>query len=76
MRQEEMTTSQTRDWRSQVKRIASILAIVLLVIFIALNFEKVDVDFLVATQNIQLAFALIFAALLGFVAGYFSPRWR
>jgi uncharacterized integral membrane protein len=71
-----MTASSNYDWRSRAKLIASLLALALLVIFVALNFEKVDVDFLVATQNIQLAFALIFAALLGFVAGYFTPRWR
>ena len=71
-----MTTSQPRDWRSQVKLVVSVLALALLVIFIVLNFEKVDVDLLVGTQNIQLAFALIVAALLGFVAGYFSPGRR
>ena len=71
-----MTTSQQRDWRSQVKLVASVLALALLVIFIALNFEKVDVDLLVGTQNIQLAFALILAALLGFIVGYFAPRMR
>ena len=71
-----MTASQQRDWRSQAKLVASVLALAILVIFIALNFEKVDVDLVVGTQNIQLAFALIFAAVLGFVAGYFAPRMR
>jgi uncharacterized integral membrane protein len=69
-----MATSQPRDWRSKVKLAGSVLALALLVIFIALNFEKVDVDLLVGTQNVQLAFALIIAALLGLVIGYFAPR--
>jgi uncharacterized integral membrane protein len=71
-----MTTSQQQDWRSQGKLVASALALAILVIFIALNFEKVDVDLVVGTQNIQLAFALIIAAVLGFIAGYFAPRMR
>ena len=71
-----MTTSQQRDWRSQGKLVASALALGILLIFIALNFEKVDVDLVIGTQNIQLAFALIFAAVLGFIAGYFAPRVR
>ena len=69
-----MATSQPRDWRSKVKLAGSVLALALLVIFIAMNFEKVDVDLLVGTQNVQLAFALIIAALLGLVIGYFAPR--
>ena len=69
-----MAASQQRSLGSQLKLAGSVLALVLLVIFIVLNFEKVDVDLLIGTQNIQLAFALIVAAVLGFIAGYFAPR--
>jgi uncharacterized integral membrane protein len=69
-----MATSQSGDWASKVRLAGSVLALLLLVIFIVLNLEKVDVDLLVGTQNVQLAFALIIAALLGFVIGYFAPR--
>jgi uncharacterized integral membrane protein len=71
-----MATTQSSSWGSKAKLGGSVLALALLVIFIALNFEKVDVDLLVGTQNIQLSFALIFAALLGFILGYFAPRRR
>ena len=71
-----MATSQSGDFRPKAKLVVSITAVVLLVIFIALNFEKVDVNLLVGTLNIQLAFALILSALLGLVAGYFAPRGR
>ena len=71
-----MEASQQRSLGTQLKLAGSVLALVLLVIFIALNFEKVDVDLLIGTQNIQLAFALIVAAVLGFIAGYFAPRRR
>jgi uncharacterized integral membrane protein len=69
-----MATTPKRSLGSRLKLAGSLLALALLVVFIALNFEKVDVDLLIGTQNIQLAFALIIAAVLGAILGYFAPR--
>ena len=69
-----MTNESRRDLGSTIKLAATLLALVVLVLFIALNFDEVQIDILVATQTMRLAFALIFAAALGFLVGYFAPR--
>ncbi|HUF53299.1 MAG TPA: LapA family protein [Dehalococcoidia bacterium] len=71
-----MATNEAKDLGSRVKLAGSVLALLLLVIFIIRNFDKVNVDFVFGSQNIQLAFALIIAALLGFVVGFFAPGRR
>ena len=71
-----MATDKTRDLGSSLKLVGAVIALTLLVIFIVLNFEDVEVDFAVASQTIPLAFALIIAAVLGSVIGYFAPRRR
>ena len=63
-----------RDLGSQVRLVGMLLAVLVLVLFIALNFSEVRVDVLIATTDVRLAFALLFAALMGFIAGYFAPR--
>jgi uncharacterized integral membrane protein len=71
-----MATDKTRDMGSRIRLAVTVVVLVVLAIFILRNFEKVNVDLVVGSQNIQLAFALILAALLGFVAGFFVPRGR
>jgi uncharacterized integral membrane protein len=51
-------------------------AIVLAAIFILQNSQEVKVDFLFTTFTAPLIFALLFAALLGFVIGLALPRFR
>ena len=52
-------------------------AIVLIgIIFIAQNAQKVEVDFIFADTKTPLIFALLIAALLGFVIGLGLPRFR
>ena len=53
---------------------ASIAAI--LVAFIALNGDTVEVDLVVATAELRLAWALLIAAGLGFLVGFLLPRLR
>lgn len=69
-----MAEHERRDLFSQVRLFGMLLALLVLALFIALNFSEVRVDFLIATAEVRLAFALIFAAFMGFIAGYFAPR--
>ncbi len=69
-----MASNQPRGVRSQMKLIGIAIALLVLVLFVALNFGKVQINLLVGKQDIQLAFALIFAAAVGFVLGYLAPR--
>ena len=54
----------------------AIAAIVLAAIFILQNSQEVTVDFLFTTTEAPLVFALLFAALLGFIIGLALPRFR
>jgi uncharacterized integral membrane protein len=69
-----LASNRTSGLGSQVRLVAIIVVLVVLIVFIALNFDRVDIDMLFATQTIRLSFALIFAALLGFLVGYFTPK--
>ena len=53
----------------------AILGIVLIV-FILLNAQDVEVNFIVGTATAPLIFALAIAGLLGFAAGWLAPRLR
>jgi uncharacterized integral membrane protein len=53
-----------------------VIAIVLAAIFVLQNTQKVDVKFFFSTTNIPLVFALLLAALLGFIIGLALPRFR
>jgi uncharacterized integral membrane protein len=69
-----VANNRTMGFGSQVRLVAVSVALVVLIVFIALNFDRVEIDVLFATQTIRLSFALIFAALLGFLVGYFTPK--
>ena len=51
-------------------------AVILAAIFILQNAQKVRVDFLFSTTDMPLIFALLFAAILGFIIGLAWPRFR
>jgi uncharacterized integral membrane protein len=53
-----------------------VAAIVVTGVFILQNSQKVDVKFLFSTTNIPLIFALLLAAVLGFIIGLALPRFR
>jgi uncharacterized integral membrane protein len=53
-----------------------IVAFVLAAIFILQNTQKVEVKFFFSTTNLPLVFALLIAAILGFVIGLALPRFR
>jgi uncharacterized integral membrane protein len=54
----------------------TIVALVLAAIFVLQNTQKVEVKFFFSTTNIPLIFALLLAAILGFVIGLALPRFR
>lgn len=73
-----MSQHEDSDGGGWTARLA-ILAIIAgaLVLFIAMNFVTVEVRFFVAKVETRLAWALLVAAALGFVAGLLLPRiWR
>jgi uncharacterized integral membrane protein len=51
-------------------------AIILTVVFIAVNSQEVTVDFIVGDAELPLIFALLLATGLGFVIGLALPRLR
>jgi len=53
-----------------------ILAVILAAWFILANSQKVEVQFFFSETETPLIFALLFAALLGFVIGLALPRFR
>jgi uncharacterized integral membrane protein len=46
------------------------------IVFVAVNFQEVEVDFIVGEANTPLVFALLIAGGLGFVIGLALPRLR
>jgi uncharacterized integral membrane protein len=54
----------------------AIAVIVLTAIFILQNSDETEVKFFFATTEIPLIFALLLAAVLGFVIGLVLPRFR
>ena len=53
-----------------------LVAVVLAIIFVAVNFQKVTIDFIVAQGEAPLVVALLLAGGLGFVIGLALPRFR
>ena len=54
----------------------TVAAIVLAAIFILQNTQQVKVKFFFSTSTIPLIFALLLAAVLGFIIGLALPRFR
>ena len=55
---------------------SALALLVILIVFIVLNDEKVEVDLIVATAELRLAWALLIASAGGFIIGYILPRLR
>jgi uncharacterized integral membrane protein len=53
-----------------------VIAVVVAFVFVAVNFQKVTIDFVVAETKAPLVIALLIAGLLGFVIGLALPRFR
>jgi uncharacterized integral membrane protein len=72
---DELPTTPARKQRG-ARFYITIVAIVVAAVFIFQNSQKVDVKFFFSTTNIPLIFALLLAALLGFIIGLALPRFR
>jgi uncharacterized integral membrane protein len=68
------TVQEERSWTRRLIVPGIIIAVLLL--FIVLNNEDVEVSLLVISPEMSLAFALLIAAGLGFLAGLLFPRFR
>jgi uncharacterized integral membrane protein len=53
-----------------------IVLIALAFIFVAVNFQKVTIDFVVGSTQAPLVIALLISGALGFVIGLVLPRFR
>jgi uncharacterized integral membrane protein len=53
-----------------------VVLIALGVLFIAVNFQKVTIDFVVGEANAPLVIALLISGLIGFLIGLVLPRFR
>jgi uncharacterized integral membrane protein len=53
-----------------------VVLVALAVIFAAVNFQKVTIDFVVGEANAPLVVALLISGALGFVIGLALPRFR
>ena len=54
----------------------TMVLIAIAVLFAAVNFQKVKIDFIVGSAEAPLVVALIIAGLLGFLIGLILPRFR
>jgi uncharacterized integral membrane protein len=61
-------------WRGRLIGAGVVIGVILL--FVALNSEEVNVDLLVVDADIRLGWALLLVGALGFVAGLLFPRFR
>lgn len=68
------TRQQRRNWTFRL--IVWALVVAILALFIAENFNIVEVRLIVIRVEIRLAWALLLASGLGFVAGLLVPRLR
>jgi uncharacterized integral membrane protein len=53
-----------------------VVLVALAILFAAVNFQEVEVDFIVGEANAPLVVALLLAGGLGFVIGLVLPRFR
>ena len=65
-----------RTERAEWKRWVAGIAAVALLILIAQNSQKVDVNFFFASTETPLVFALAVAGILGALVGWLAPRLR
>ena len=72
----ERRSERHRGWAWTPRLVAWALALALLVLFVAENFEVVEVRLIVWRTEARLAWALLIAGALGFVLGLLLPRLR
>jgi uncharacterized integral membrane protein len=70
------TPTARREAGSSWRRWALIAAIALLLLFMALNSQKVEVNLIFGSAEMPLIFALLIAACLGALVGWVVPKVR
>ncbi len=73
MQEQEETRILGRTWPQLAVQVG---ALVLLVVFVLQNTNRVEIDFIFWTINTRLIWALLVAAALGFLVGVFRLRYR
>lgn len=68
--------SQGEPTRRGAKFWSVAVLVVLAIVFIALNSKHVDINFVFATVNTSLVFALAIATVLGVLIGWLGARFR
>ncbi|WBL37414.1 hypothetical protein O0235_07515 [Tepidiforma flava] len=71
-----MTQAQRTEAKWRMRLIIFAVVLLALVVFIAENWLTVQVRFLFAKTETRLAWALIVAAVLGYAAGWLTPKLR
>ena len=69
-------TSQTSSRAHPARKWAFLIIGAILIVFILLNSQEVEIDFIVGNATAPLVFALAIAGLLGFAVGWLAPRLR
>ena len=72
---DDLPTTRARKERG-ARFYVTVAAVVLAAIFILQNTQEVKVKFFFSTSTIPLIFALLLAAVLGFIIGLALPRFR
>ncbi|GIW18973.1 MAG: hypothetical protein WHT63_03175 [Tepidiforma sp.] len=71
-----MTQAQRTETKWRMRLIIFAVVLLALIVFIAENWLTVQVRFLFAKTETRLAWALIVAAVLGYAAGWLTPKLR
>lgn len=74
MAQGDGTPHRDTSWHPSGRQIGMAVAILLVLLFGALNFEHAKIDFLIASVSVPLVFVITICAILGFTAGYLFAR--
>lgn len=69
-------TTQSSSSAHPARKWAFAIIGVILIVFILLNSQEVEIDFIVGTATAPLIFALAIAGLLGLAVGWLAPRLR
>ncbi|MDX6651649.1 MAG: Lipopolysaccharide assembly protein domain [Solirubrobacterales bacterium] len=62
--------------RTSLRTWGLVAALILAIVFVVANSQRVEIDFILGKATTSLVFALLIAMLLGFAIGWLSARWR
>ncbi|MDX6663396.1 MAG: Lipopolysaccharide assembly protein domain [Solirubrobacterales bacterium] len=62
--------------RTSLRTWGLVVALILAIVFVVINSDRVTIDFVFGKATTSVVFALLIAMLLGFAIGWLSARWR